>query len=157
LPLEVTDSDVQVVGSPLPNGSLPDDKPQHDLLLTQQDPRKPSPTTTTSESVENSPPLPLLPPLTIPLITISDTKREQEEYPDPELLPLPDFSSTKEEEKEKGRERSLPSQPRTPPDSPPPSSSPGGLGTVKSRTAPSSPRSPSSTLALRPAWSLRLD
>ncbi|KIJ92437.1 hypothetical protein K443DRAFT_436159 [Laccaria amethystina LaAM-08-1] len=147
LPLDVVDSDVQVVGSQ----SLPDEKPQHDLLLTQQDPNEPSPTTTTTttttSSVENSPPLPLLPPLTIPLITISSTKRSQEEYPDPELLPLPDFSSTKEG-------RSPPSQTPTPPDSPPPpssSSSPGGLGTVKSRTAPSSPRSPS----LRPAWSLR--
>jgi hypothetical protein len=140
LPLDVTDSDVQVVGSQ----SLPDEKPQHDLLLTQQDPSESPPT---SESVENSPPLPLLPPLTIPLITISSTKRSQEEYPDPELLPLPDFSSTKEG-------RSPPSQTPTPPDSPPPpssSSSPGGLGAPKSRTAPSSPRSPS----LRPAWSLR--
>ena len=159
LPLEVTNADVQVAGSPplLPNDeSLLDEKPPYDLLIQQEEEDPESPPT----SIENSPPLPLLPPLTIPLITISDTKREQaeEEYPDPELLPLPDFSSTKEEkEKEKEKSRSPPSQTPTPPDSPPPSSP----GVVKSRTAPSSPRIPpaspssSSTLALRPAWSLR--
>jgi len=48
----VVDSDVQV-GSPLPNESLLAEKPRHDLLI-QQDPESPP--------VENSPPLPLLPP-----------------------------------------------------------------------------------------------
>lgn len=151
LPLDGTDSDVTV---PLPNGdeSLLDEKPPHDLLIQQQDPES---LPFMTNSVEDSPPLPLLPPLTIPLITISnDTKRShEEEYPDPELLPLPDLdfiSSSIKEDKEK---RSPPSQTPTPPDSPP--LSPGGLGVVKltTRTAPSSPRIP--TLGLRPAWSLR--
>jgi len=159
------DSDAQVVATgspPLPDESesLLDEKPSYDLLIQQQqqDPESPPP-------VENSPPLPLLPPLTIPLITISDTKREQqEEYPDPELLPLPDFFSSST--KEGGKNRSQPSQTPTPPDSPPlppSSSSPGGLVVKSTRTAPSSPRllpsistPASSPLALtRPAWSLR--
>ncbi|KAF9012538.1 hypothetical protein BDQ17DRAFT_1344114 [Cyathus striatus] len=115
-----------------------------------------SPSTTTNDIYDlddtpTAPPIVELPPLTIPLITISSgvhQPEESEQVPDPDLLPLPEVPSlplTDAQtscEKEESPKEPL-SQTPTPPASPP-------MFVV--RSIPSSPRKEKDS---KPAWSLR--
>ncbi|TFK31636.1 hypothetical protein BDQ12DRAFT_693817 [Crucibulum laeve] len=119
----------------------------HDFNETYDDP--PTPT------------LPSLPPLTIPLITISSAGYlDDGQYPDPDFLPLPEnlsallgnvdqsYSSDKWEMKEPWDESVIPKEPLsqmpTPPASPP----------MMPRSIPGSPRREKER-GDRPAWSVR--